>query len=85
MAARLGSHNERATPLLPACATNGAYFASSHQDAFICRLRDADGLEFCDHDNDPQEYHNLANDPQHAEVLKKLRAVLAEKLPPISK
>ncbi len=41
------------------------------------------GLEFYDHDADPYEYTNLANDPQHAATLKELRQVLAEKLPPI--
>jgi len=41
------------------------------------------GLELYDHDADPYEYKNLAKDPQHAAVLKELRALLAEKLPPI--
>ena len=41
------------------------------------------GLELYDHDTDPHEYTNLANDPKHAEVLKDLRAKLAAKLPPI--
>lgn len=41
------------------------------------------GIELYDHDNDQYEYTNLAKDAQHAEVLKKLRAALAEKLPPI--
>ncbi len=43
------------------------------------------GIELYDHDKDPQEYTNLASDPQHAEVLKDLRARLAERLPPIIK
>lgn len=41
------------------------------------------GIELYDHDADPHEYRNLAQDPQHAAVLKELRALLAEKLPPI--
>ncbi len=41
------------------------------------------GIELYDHDADPQEYKNLAKDPQHATMLKELRALLAEKLPPI--
>jgi len=36
------------------------------------------GVELYDHDNDPHEYTNLANDPQHADVLKELRARLAK-------
>jgi arylsulfatase A-like enzyme len=42
------------------------------------------GIELYDHDNDPHEYTNLANDPKHATTLKELRHVLDEKLPPIS-
>jgi iduronate 2-sulfatase len=42
----------------------------------------ASGLELYDHDTDPHEYTNLANSPQHAVVLKDLRALLAEKLKP---
>lgn len=42
------------------------------------------GIELYDHDNDPHEYTNLANDPKHAATLKELRHVLDEKLPPIS-
>lgn len=41
------------------------------------------GIELYDHDADPHEYKNLAEDPQHATVLKELRTLLAEKLPPI--
>lgn len=41
------------------------------------------GIELYDHDADPHEYRNLASDPQHAQVLKELRALLATKLPPI--
>jgi len=41
------------------------------------------GIELYDHDADPQEYHNLANDPRHAAVLKELRALLASRLPPL--
>lgn len=36
------------------------------------------GIELYDHDADPHEYTNLANDPKHAEVLKDLRARLAK-------
>lgn len=43
------------------------------------------GIELYDHDTDPHEYRNLAGDPQHAQVLKELRAVLAAKLPPITR
>ena len=41
------------------------------------------GIELYDHDADPHEYRNLADDPQHSEVLKELRALLAAKVPPI--
>jgi uncharacterized sulfatase len=41
------------------------------------------GIELYDHQNDPHEYTNLASDPKHAAVLKELRALLAERLPPI--
>jgi choline-sulfatase len=43
------------------------------------------GIELYDHQADPREYHNLANDPKHAGVLKELRAMLAAKLPPIAR
>jgi len=43
------------------------------------------GLELYDHDSDPGEFTNLANDPKHLAVMKELRAVLAAKLPPIAK
>lgn len=43
------------------------------------------GIELYDHDADPREFTNLANDPTHAAVLKELRATLAAKLPPIGK
>lgn len=42
------------------------------------------GIELYDHDADPQEYTNLADKPEHAAVLKELRALLAAKLPPIT-
>jgi iduronate 2-sulfatase len=41
------------------------------------------GIELYDHQADPREYTNLANRPEHAAVLKELRAMLAAKLPPI--
>ncbi len=41
------------------------------------------GIELYDHDADPREYTNLANDPRHAATLKELRALLAQKLPPL--
>jgi uncharacterized sulfatase len=43
------------------------------------------GIELYDHDADPREFSNLANDPKHAAVLKQLRELLAAKLPPIAK
>lgn len=43
------------------------------------------GVELYDHETDPQEYHNLASDPNHADTLKNLRAILANKLPPIQR
>jgi uncharacterized sulfatase len=42
------------------------------------------GIELYDHETDPSEFTNLANDPRHAAVLKELRALLAAKLPPIA-
>jgi choline-sulfatase len=43
-----------------------------------------DGIELYDHDADPREYNNLANEPRHIQTLTELRALLAAKLPPIS-
>jgi uncharacterized sulfatase len=42
------------------------------------------GIELYDHAADPREFTNLAGDPRHAAVLKELRALLAERLPPIA-
>jgi arylsulfatase A-like enzyme len=39
------------------------------------------GIELYDHDADPGEFTNLANDPRHAATLKELRALLAERVP----
>jgi uncharacterized sulfatase len=39
------------------------------------------GVELYDHDTDPHEYTNLANDPRHAATLTELRALLAARLP----
>ena len=42
------------------------------------------GIELYDHDGDPREYTNLANDSRHAAILKELRSLLATKLPSIA-
>jgi uncharacterized sulfatase len=36
------------------------------------------GVELYDHDTDPREYKNLANDPKHAETVAELKRLLAE-------
>lgn len=36
----------------------------------------SDGVELYDHERDPREHHNVARDPAHAELLKKLKAQL---------
>lgn len=42
------------------------------------------GLELYDHESDPHEYVNLAEDPAHAATLQALRKRLAERLSPIA-
>lgn len=42
-----------------------------------------DGIELYDHDADPREFTNLAQDPRHAAVLRELRALLAARIPPL--
>jgi choline-sulfatase len=39
------------------------------------------GIELYDHDNDPGEFTNLAEDSRHVGILKELRALLAERVP----
>jgi iduronate 2-sulfatase len=36
------------------------------------------GSELYDHHNDPHEYTNLAHDPQHAKIVKRMKALLAK-------
>jgi uncharacterized sulfatase len=36
----------------------------------------AKGWQLYDHQNDPQEYTNLANDPKYAETVKEMQALL---------
>ncbi|MES2738012.1 MAG: sulfatase [Verrucomicrobiota bacterium] len=40
------------------------------------------GIELYDHEADPHEYTNLAQAQEHASILKELRALLAQQLPP---
>jgi uncharacterized sulfatase len=42
-----------------------------------------DGIELYDHDADPREYTNLAQDPRYAGVLQELRALLAARVPAV--
>ena len=42
------------------------------------------GIELYDHEADPHEYTNLAQAPEHAFILKELRALLAQQLPPMA-
>ena len=46
-----------------------------------------DGAELYDHDADPHEFTNLANDPRHAETIKQLKAMLFDTttVPPAAK
>jgi iduronate 2-sulfatase len=41
------------------------------------------GVELYDHDQDPREYHNLANDPAHAKTTVEMRRLL--RTPPVGK
>ncbi len=40
------------------------------------------GAELYDHDHDPHEFHNLADDPKHAETVKELKALLQKGMVP---
>src|SRR5262249_8885460 len=39
------------------------------------------GAQLYDHDADPHEYHNLANDPKSAKVVQEMKALVARNWP----
>jgi uncharacterized sulfatase len=39
------------------------------------------GAELYDHENDPHEWHNLANDPKYADTITQMRRFLASATP----
>ena len=86
----------RATLNDPAAATNGVAFTQARRGPnaqnwgrsvrtarWRCTEWDEgrNGIELYDHDNDPGEFKNLAQDPRHAATLKELRALLAARVP----